>query len=109
MSVASRTESLEPVIAQASAPSGRPAIEDESIRAELAELANRMRNRDHYGVLDVPSTATDEEVRIAFACLSKRTHPDRFNGASHSVRQLAEQVFARVVEAEDYDLVGELV
>jgi len=79
---------------------GGPSGEDESIRAELAELANRMRNRDHYGVLDVPSTATDEEVRIAFACLSKRTHPDRFHGASHSVRQLAEQVFARVVEAE---------
>lgn len=76
------------------------AEEDESMRAELVEVANRIRNRDHYGVLDVPSTASDEEIRIAFVCLSKRTHPDRFHGASHSVRQLAEQVFGRIAEAQ---------
>jgi DNA-binding response OmpR family regulator len=72
---------------------------DESMRSELAEFANRVRNRDHYGVLDVPTTANDDEIRIAFACLSKRTHPDRFHAASHSVRQLAEQVFGRVANA----------
>ena len=72
---------------------------DEEARAELARLANRMRGKDHYGVLDVPTTADDEEIRIAFASLSRKTHPDRYHGASSSVRQLAAQVHERIAEA----------
>jgi CheY-like chemotaxis protein/tetratricopeptide (TPR) repeat protein len=79
--------------------SQEPAPSDEAIRAELAELANRVRNRDHYGVLDVATDADDEEIRVAYARLAKRTHPDRFHGASRSVRQLASQVFDRVAQA----------
>lgn len=75
--------------------------EDESVRAELAEIANRIRNKDHYGVLDVPSTADDEAIRLSYASLAKRTHPDRFHAASSSVRQLAAQVFGRISEAWD--------
>jgi len=78
-----------------------PSQADEEARGELARLANRMRVKDHYGVLDVPSTADDEEIRIAFASLSRKTHPDRYHGASSSVRQLAAQVFDRVVEAHE--------
>ena len=73
--------------------------QDEAIRGELAELANRIRNKDHYQVLEVDRSAGDEEIRVAYACLAKRTHPDRFHGASSSVRQLAAQVFERVAEA----------
>ena len=76
-----------------------PAGDDEETRAELAALANRMKNRDHYAVLEVAKTADDEEIRVAYACLAKRTHPDRFHGASRSVRQLASQVFERVAAA----------
>jgi DnaJ-class molecular chaperone len=49
--------------------------------------------------LEVERSASDEEIRIACACLAKRTHPDRFSSASSSVRQLAAQVFERVAEA----------
>jgi CheY-like chemotaxis protein len=73
--------------------------EEETQRIELAELANQMQNRDHYGVLDVPRTADDEEIRVAYACLAKRTHPDRFHSATNSVRLLAAQVFDRVAQA----------
>ena len=58
-----------------------------------------MQNKDHYGVLGVPSSAPDDEIRAAYATLAKRTHPDRFHGASSSVRHLAAQVFARISEA----------
>ncbi|MEM9177826.1 MAG: DUF4388 domain-containing protein [Myxococcota bacterium] len=74
---------------------------DEEARAELARLANRMRGKDHFGVLDVPSTADDEEIRIAFASVSKKTHPDRYHASSSSVRQLASQVHERVRAAHD--------
>lgn len=72
---------------------------DEALRVELAELANRIRGLDHYGVLEVGSDAGDEEIRVAYAALAKRTHPDRFHAASSSVRQLAAQVFERIAEA----------
>lgn len=74
---------------------------DEEARAELARLANRMRGKDHYGVLDVSSTAADDEIRIAFASLSRKTHPDRYHGSSSSVRQIAAQVHERITEAHE--------
>ncbi len=73
--------------------------DDQSIRVELAVLANRIRNKDHFQVLEVERSASDEEIRIAYACLAKRTNPDQFMGASSSVRELASQVFERVAEA----------
>jgi CheY-like chemotaxis protein len=72
---------------------------DEELRVELAELANAMQNKDHYGVLGVSSTADDDEIRVAYEALVKRAHPDRFHGASSSVRQLATQVFDRIAQA----------
>lgn len=72
---------------------------DEELRMELADLANRIRNKDHYETLGVSSMGSDDEIRAAYAALAKTTHPDRFHGASSSVRQLASQVFNRVTEA----------
>ena len=74
-------------------------LNDEELRTELADLANRMQNQDNYGVLSVPSTANDDEIHEAFARLAKQAHPDRFHGASSSVRQLAAQVFDRITQA----------
>jgi CheY-like chemotaxis protein len=76
-----------------------PSPEDETLRAGLAKLANRIRDLDHYGVLDVDPDADDEAIRVAYASLAKQTHPDRFHSASSSVSQLAAQVFTRVAEA----------
>jgi CheY-like chemotaxis protein/tetratricopeptide (TPR) repeat protein len=72
---------------------------DEKLRVELAALANGMQGKDHYGVLGVRPGADDDEIRAAYASLAKRTHPDRFHGASSSVRHLAAQAFARISEA----------
>jgi tetratricopeptide (TPR) repeat protein len=36
---------------------------DESLHRELADRANRIRSRDHYGVLDLPAAAEDEGRR----------------------------------------------
>ena len=72
---------------------------DEDLRVELAEFANRIRNKDHYETLGVTMAAPDEDIRAAYAALAKTTHPDRFHAASRSVRQLASQVFNRISEA----------
>ena len=72
---------------------------DEELRVELADLANRIRDEDHYETLGVSSMGSDDDIRIAYAALAKTTHPDRFHAASSSVRQLASQVFNRAREA----------
>ncbi|MBK7949366.1 MAG: response regulator [Deltaproteobacteria bacterium] len=77
---------------------------EEKLRVELATLANAMQNKNYYEILGVARSASDDEIRAAYAVLAKRTHPDRFHGASSSVRHLAAQVFARLSQA--YDSVG---
>lgn len=95
--------------AAASAPRAEPASEggdkDEGIRTELAEMAERLRGRDHFGVLGVSEDVDDAEVRSAYTDLAWRTHPDRFSGSGEPVRRLAEEVFGRIAEA--YEAIGE--
>jgi len=73
--------------------------EDDALRGELTAMAERMRNADAFGVLQVERSADDAEIRTAYADLAKRTHPDRFVSASSAVRQMAEEVFGLVSAA----------
>jgi CheY-like chemotaxis protein len=78
---------------------GQDTPADDELRAELARMANRMQDADHFAVLEVSRSADDTEVQAAYARLTELAHPDRFHGASSSVRQLASQVFDRITEA----------
>lgn len=90
----------------APAPEAEPKAEgEEGIRAELAGMAERQRGCDHFGVLGVPETTDDAQVRAAYTDLAWRTHPDRFSHCSEAVRRLAEEVFGRIAEA--YEHIGE--
>jgi CheY-like chemotaxis protein len=82
-------------------PDSADSAADEALRSELARMANAMQDKDHYGVLGVSPTSGDEEIREAYARLAKQAHPDRFHGASTSVRQLATQVFERISQAHE--------
>jgi len=72
---------------------------DDELRVELAQMANRMQNVDHYEVLGVSALAGDDEIGEAYARFCEQSHPERFHAASSSVRQLASQVFDRIAEA----------
>ena len=80
-------------------PVGADTKSDEELRGELTELANRLQDKDPYAALGVRTTADDEEIRNAYASLAKQAHPDRFHGASTSVRQLASQAFDCITQA----------
>jgi molecular chaperone DnaJ len=51
---------------------------------------------DFYGVLDVPRTASDEEIKKAYRKLAMTYHPDRNNGSKE-----AEERFKELTEAYD--------
>jgi CheY-like chemotaxis protein len=73
--------------------------EAERVRAELAELASGMADRDPFEIFGLPETASDEEVRAAYEQLCERTHPDRVGDAGDAVRELAERAFECVETA----------
>ena len=72
---------------------------EDDVRGELAEMARRFRDGDHFEVLGIDRAASDEDVRSAYAELAKRTHPDRFIGSSEAVLHLAEDVFGMLSAA----------
>jgi tetratricopeptide (TPR) repeat protein len=74
---------------------------EDALRRELAALAERVRNADPWQALGVAAAANDESIRAAYAELAKRTHPDRFVGASDVTRKLAEELFGCVSRAFD--------
>jgi len=73
--------------------------EAERVRAELAQLAADMNDRDPFEILGLEETASDDEIRTAYEALCERTHPDRIGDAGRAARELAEQVFERVEAA----------
>lgn len=52
-----------------------------------------------YKILDVSSSATEEEVKKAYRKLALRFHPDRLQGLSDSEKKAAEEKFLRVQSA----------
>jgi tetratricopeptide (TPR) repeat protein len=78
--------------------------EEDALRAELASMAERLRGKDFFAVLGVGRSATDDEIRDAYFALAKRTHPDRFSGASEALRRAAEELFSLVSRA--YETLG---
>nr|GAT57454.1 predicted protein [Mycena chlorophos] len=53
---------------------------------------------DYYGILNVPKTATTEEIRTAYKKESLRTHPDRLVNATPSERKKATERFQVVAD-----------
>jgi CheY-like chemotaxis protein len=78
-----------------------PDPEEEALRNELTSLAERMRGKTYFEILGLPESASDDDVRRAYVELAKRTHPDRFSGASDPVRRLAEEVFGLISKANE--------
>jgi CheY-like chemotaxis protein len=73
--------------------------QDDPRELELATLAGQLRTRDHFEILDVEPGVDREALREAYARVSQRTHPDRFSGASRTVRDLAAEVHGLVTAA----------
>jgi CheY-like chemotaxis protein/curved DNA-binding protein CbpA len=74
---------------------------ESELRAELAQLAARLRGKNYFEVLDVPESVSDDGVRRAYVEMAKKTHPDRYSNASDAVRRLSEEIFGLVSKAHE--------
>jgi DnaJ-domain-containing protein 1 len=72
---------------------------DDGVRAELAAMAERFESQTLFEILGVDPDADEDRIRGAYEDLGKRTHPDRFRTSTEPVRELAEDVFARISRA----------
>ena len=73
--------------------------EDWSRRVIFAER-DRLKDANHYQVLGVQPTATQDEIKAAYISAAKRFHSDAFAGQElGSARRAAEELFSKVSEA----------
>jgi formylglycine-generating enzyme required for sulfatase activity len=59
----------------------------------------------YYEILDIPSSATDEQIRAAYRILVQLHHPDRLQQVSPAVRTYAEERLKKINEA--YGVLGD--
>ena len=83
-------------------PTPGPKIDGErALRVELAAMAEKLRSKNYFEMLEVSETAEGVELDEAYEVLARKAHPDRFSHASDAVRQLADEVFQLLTEAHD--------
>jgi CheY-like chemotaxis protein/DnaJ-domain-containing protein 1 len=86
-------------------PTGRQGVfdprQDDERHLELVKLAEELRGKNYFELLDVTEDDRAEVLRHAYERLSVRTHPDRFSNASQAVRDLAEDLYGLVKTAYD--------
>ena len=68
-------------------------------RSELAALVETMRAQTHFEVLGVAATDDTATIDVEFEMRARPFHPDNFRGRSVAVRELVENLFARINEA----------
>jgi CheY-like chemotaxis protein/tetratricopeptide (TPR) repeat protein len=75
--------------------------EDRQLRSALAAMAERLRGKSYFEMLQVSESASAEEIDEAYERLATKAHPDRYNNASKALRQLADEVFQLLTRAHD--------
>ena len=71
---------------------------DEVLIAEIQEKFARLDELDHYELLELPSSASTEEIRKAYLAAAKRYHPDALAraGVDSETRRCAGKVFGAI-------------
>jgi DnaJ like chaperone protein len=54
-----------------------------------------------YEILEIPSTATDEEVKKAYRKMAVKYHPDKVSHLGEEHQRMANEKFQRLTEAYD--------
>jgi tetratricopeptide (TPR) repeat protein len=90
-----------PVPARSVAPPPPPTLSPELAERwkEITDRAGNIDRADYFMMLDIPRSASHEDIASAFHVLAKRWHPDRLPAELAPVRDSCSRVFARMSEA----------
>ncbi|MDB4974910.1 MAG: heat shock protein DnaJ domain protein [Myxococcaceae bacterium] len=105
-SVVEQTHSPEPANQNDRSPSAPPAplglsSADEARWNELTQLYARIDALHHYDLLQVPRTATPQELETSYYALVKKFHPDRLPLSLAPLLRAAQVLFERLTEAHE--------
>lgn len=76
--------------------------DETTLRERLAGKVAAMRKLDFYEILNLPRSASREEVKRAYFAAAKEFHPDKhFSSSSGEVRMLAQQIYDLISQAHD--------
>jgi CheY-like chemotaxis protein len=75
--------------------------DDAELRKQLTSLAQELRDKNYYEVLEIQTTADDGAVKAAFDTQIQRVHPDRYRNSSGAVRQVADEIHRLITSAYD--------
>lgn len=88
------TLDAEAVAEEPRAPSRVEAAGDESdLRRELTNLAQSLRDKNHYEVLGLSTLTHDRAVEAAYQQQIERVHPDRYRSSNGAIRQVADEIY----------------
>ncbi len=77
----------------------KPPLPDDLV-ADIDRLAPQLTLLDHYGVLGVHESSSENEIKAAYLRVIQRFHPDRWHARDSGVhRKRMEAIFARATEA----------
>lgn len=69
---------------------------------EVMILSNNLRSLDHYALLNISRTASQNEIKLAYFNLARRYHPDRFDqDLPAETKMKIEEVFSQITRAYD--------
>ncbi len=78
------------------------------------EIEARRKRTNYYEVLDIPSNATQKEIKKAFRIKIQEFHPDKYSGTNEEIREMLNEKMKSINEAysvlkdsgtrEDYNL-----
>jgi len=75
-------------------------------RTQLRHYNSEKTLQDHYATLNVPQTATREEIRNAFIEAAKKVHPDKLVNLDEIQKGIANSRFKKLNEA--YEVLGDV-